>query len=63
MAYEVFICYRRKDSAGYAGRLHEHLKTEYGVEGVLFETGYERNSVAATTCRCSSISSDHPAGI
>jgi len=41
MAYEIFICYRRKDTAGYAGRLHEHLKTEYGVEGVLFDVATE----------------------
>jgi hypothetical protein len=41
MAYEIFICYRRKDSAGYAGRLHEHLKTEYDGEGILFDVATE----------------------
>jgi hypothetical protein len=41
MAYEIFICYRRKDTAGYAGRLHEQLKADYGVEGVLFDVSTE----------------------
>jgi hypothetical protein len=37
MAYEIFICYRRSDTAGYAGRLYDRLTTEYGLHGVLFD--------------------------
>jgi hypothetical protein len=35
MAAKVFISYRRGDSAGYAGRLMDRLKTELGSD-VLF---------------------------
>src|SRR5688500_12292076 len=41
MAYEIFICYRRKDTGGYAGRLYDHLRQEYGDEGVLFDVERE----------------------
>ena len=30
MARKVFICYRRDDSAGYAGRVHDRLEREFG---------------------------------
>jgi len=37
MPQEIFICYRRKDVGGYAGRLFDHLTKEYGPDGVLFD--------------------------
>lgn len=37
MALEIFICYRRKDTGGYAGRLHDHLVQRFGKDGVLFD--------------------------
>ena len=30
MAYRLFISYRRDDSAGYAGRVHDRLQQEFG---------------------------------
>jgi len=30
MAGKVFICYRRDDSAGHAGRVHDRLQREFG---------------------------------
>jgi hypothetical protein len=30
MAYRLFISYRRNDSAGYAGRVHDRLQQEFG---------------------------------
>jgi hypothetical protein len=30
MAHKVFICYRRDDSAGHAGRVHDRLEREFG---------------------------------
>src|SRR5262245_36863677 len=32
MAPKVFICYRRDDSAGHAGRVHDRLEREFGRE-------------------------------
>jgi len=32
MAAKVFISYRRDDSAGHAGRVHDQLKREFGSE-------------------------------
>jgi hypothetical protein len=32
MAAKVFISYRRDDSAGYAGRVMDRLKTELGLD-------------------------------
>ncbi|WP_147202352.1 pentapeptide repeat-containing protein [Segetibacter aerophilus] len=37
MSQEIFISYRRKDTGGYAGRLFDYLKKEYGAENVLFD--------------------------
>jgi uncharacterized protein YjbI with pentapeptide repeats len=37
MALEIFISYRRKDTGGYAGRLHDHLVQRFGTDGVLFD--------------------------
>jgi uncharacterized protein YjbI with pentapeptide repeats len=37
MALEVFICYRRKDTGGYAGRIYDHLVQRFGKDGVLFD--------------------------
>jgi TIR domain/Divergent InlB B-repeat domain len=33
----VFISYRREDSPGYAGRLHDHLKREFGTANVFID--------------------------
>src|SRR5215217_7498402 len=41
MSYEIFICYRRKDTGGYAGRLYDRLRQEYGQDGVLFDVERE----------------------
>ncbi len=41
MSQEIFICYRRKDVGGYAGRLFDHLTKEYGPDGVLFDVEVE----------------------
>ncbi len=35
MAPQLFISYRRDDSAGYAGRVHDRLQREFG-ENLLF---------------------------
>jgi hypothetical protein len=35
----IFICYRRGDSAGHAGRLFDHLVEEYGPERVFMDVG------------------------
>ena len=37
MSQEIFISYRRKDTGGYAGRLYDYLKKEYGASNVLFD--------------------------
>ena len=37
MALEIFICYRRKDTGGYAGRLYDHLVQRFRKDGVLFD--------------------------
>ncbi|MBV6441248.1 MAG: hypothetical protein EPGJADBJ_02929 [Saprospiraceae bacterium] len=37
MAYEIFISYRRQDTAGYAGRLYDNLVKTFGKEYVLFD--------------------------
>jgi Pentapeptide repeats (8 copies)/TIR domain len=37
MALEIFICYRRRDTGGYAGRLYDHLVQRFGKDGVLFD--------------------------
>ena len=41
MAQEIFICYRRSDTGGYAGRLFDHLTKEYGSDAVLFDVEIE----------------------
>jgi C1A family cysteine protease len=33
----VFISYRRDDSAGHAGRLYDHLKRAFGIDGVFMD--------------------------
>jgi hypothetical protein len=33
----IFISYRREDSSGYTGRLHEHLAERYGAENVFMD--------------------------
>jgi hypothetical protein len=33
----VFICYRREDSAPYAGRLHDRLASEFGARSVFMD--------------------------
>ena len=33
----VFICYRREDSAPYAGRLHDRLSAEFGARNVFMD--------------------------
>jgi uncharacterized protein YjbI with pentapeptide repeats len=37
MPYEIFISYRRNDTGGYAGRLYDHLKQEFGPNSVLLD--------------------------
>ena len=34
---EIFICYRRTDSEGYAGRLHDRLKDHFGPRAVFVD--------------------------
>ncbi len=34
---EIFICYRREDSEGYAGRLHDPLAARFGAAGVFLD--------------------------
>ncbi|MBB4634202.1 toll/interleukin-1 receptor domain-containing protein [Longimicrobium terrae] len=34
---EIFICYRRNDSEGYAGRLHENLESHFGSRAVFVD--------------------------
>lgn len=34
---EIFICYRRNDSEGYAGRLHDHLVERFGARSVFVD--------------------------
>ena len=41
MAHEIFICYRRKDTGGYAGRLYDNLRAEFKDDGVLFDVEVE----------------------
>jgi len=33
----IFICYRREDSSGHAGRLYDHLRTHFGDEQVFID--------------------------
>jgi hypothetical protein len=34
----IFICYRREDTSGYAGRLHDGLVPTFGRENVFVDT-------------------------
>lgn len=34
---DIFICYRRNDSEGYAGRLHDHLAERFGPRAVFVD--------------------------
>ena len=35
----IFICYRRSDTAAYAGRLHDRLAAQFGPAAVFLDTG------------------------
>ena len=37
--YAIFINYRRSDSSGYAGRLRDHLVTQFGRDRVFIDVG------------------------
>jgi uncharacterized protein YjbI with pentapeptide repeats len=41
MSSEIFISYRRTDTGGYAGRLYDHLKQEFGPDSVLLDVEVE----------------------
>jgi hypothetical protein len=52
----IFINYRRDDSAGYAGRIHETLASVFGAESVFIDIddikpneGWHNSSAS---CRC-----------
>jgi len=42
---KVFISYRREDSAGHAGRLHDSLQSRFGADNV-FNTHPDKASAA-----------------
>ena len=59
----IFVCYRREDSAPYAGRLHDRLVPAFGREnvfmdidtltpGVDFDEEIRRTLLASTSCWC-----------
>ncbi len=39
MSDQIFICYRRGDSAGYAGRLYDRLKARFGADRIFMDIG------------------------
>lgn len=57
---DIFICYRRSDSAGFAGRLHDHLVERFGSRSVFVDVdnlhpGQDFNRVIQSTLQRSSV--------
>jgi hypothetical protein len=57
---DIFICYRRNDSEGYAGRLHDHLVERFGARAVFVDVdnlhpGQDFNQVIQRTLQRSSV--------
>jgi hypothetical protein len=64
MAPSLFISYRRTDSAGYSGRVHDRLQREFGdnllfmdVDSIPFGTNFVKMLVKRSlSATCSSLS-------
>jgi hypothetical protein len=37
--FRIFVCYRRADSGGHAGRLYDHLKPVFGERNIFMDVG------------------------
>ena len=46
----VFICYRREDAAGFAGRIYDRLKNGLGRESVFIDVDNIRPAAISSKC-------------